>query len=73
MRDIAWLLLFGIVAGGVATIYAAMSLLEMFAYKIPLSWWIFASSAIVVTGVIVTVVILTTHKAANANPVENLN
>ncbi|MFI3332486.1 MAG: FtsX-like permease family protein [Rikenellaceae bacterium] len=73
MRDIVWLVAFGIIAGGAASYYAASALLEMFAYKIPLSWWIFTVSAVVVVAVITAVVILTTRKAANANPVENLN
>ncbi|MFI3279730.1 MAG: FtsX-like permease family protein [Rikenellaceae bacterium] len=72
MRDVVWLLIFGIIAGGGASLYAASALLKMFAYKIPLSWWIFTSSAITVTIVISAVVIFTTHKAAEANPVENL-
>lgn len=73
MRDVVLLLAFGIVAGGAASYFAAGKLLEMFAYKIPLSSWIFASSAIVVVAVIASVVIFTTRKAANANPVENLS
>ncbi len=72
MRDIVWLVGFGIIAGGAASYYAATSLLEMFAYKIPLSWWIFTVSAVVVIAVITAVVLITTRKAANANPVENL-
>ncbi len=72
MRDVVWLLIFGIVAGGGASLYAAGALLKMFAYKIPLSWWIFTVSGVVVTAVIVAVVVATTHKAAEANPVENL-
>ncbi|MFR9504223.1 MAG: FtsX-like permease family protein [Rikenellaceae bacterium] len=72
MRDVVWILIFGIMAGGAASYYAANSLLEMFAYKIALHWWIFALSAVAVIGVIVAVVIATTHKAADANPVENL-
>ncbi|MFR9555575.1 MAG: FtsX-like permease family protein [Rikenellaceae bacterium] len=73
MRDIVWLLAFGIVAGAATSLFAASKLLEMFAYKIPLSWWIFASSAVVVVAVIAAVILLTTRKAADANPVENLS
>ncbi|MFI3320938.1 MAG: ABC transporter permease [Rikenellaceae bacterium] len=73
MRDVVWLLLFGLLAGGAASLYAANSLLEMFAYKITLSPWIFLLSAVVVTAVIAAVVISTTHRAADANPVDNLN
>ncbi len=73
MRDIIWLVAGGIVAGGAASYYAATTLLEMFAYKIPLSWWIFTASAVVVIAVITAVLLLTTRKAANANPVENLS
>ncbi len=73
MRDIVWLGAFGIVAGGAASYYAATTLLEMFAYKIPLSWWIFTASAVVVIAVITAVLLITTRKAANANPVENLS
>ncbi|MFR9503058.1 MAG: FtsX-like permease family protein [Rikenellaceae bacterium] len=73
MRDVAWLVTAGVVAGGAASLFAAGKLLEMFAYKIPLSWWIFTASAVVVITVITTVLLITTRKAANANPVENLS
>ncbi len=72
LQDLNWLLLFGLMAGGIATFFAANKLLEMFAYKIPLSWWIFATSAIAITIIILFIVATTTHKAAEANPVENL-
>ncbi len=73
MRDIVWLLAGGVIAGGAASYYAATALLEMFAYKIPLSWWIFTASAVVVVAVITAVLLITTRKAANANPVDNLS
>lgn len=69
---VRYLLLFGLVAGGAITYYVSGYLLEMFAKKIALSWWIFALSALIVIVAITATILLTTRKAANANPTENL-
>ena len=46
--------------------------LEGFAYRVPLSWWVFAASVAVVAVVVVGVVSLLTWKAARRNPIESL-
>ncbi len=53
--------------------YFAMSVwLENFAYKIDLSWWIFAISGLLALGISVITVSWQSWKAANRNPVEAL-
>ena len=71
-RDfIKWVLL----AFGIATPiawYAMHKWLENFAYKIGLSWWIFALAGFTVLGIAVLTVSWQSWKAANRNPVEAL-
>lgn len=61
------------VAAGVAISFViANRWLEQFSQKIPLHWGLFVASALITLLIIIAVVILTSYKAANANPVENL-
>jgi putative ABC transport system permease protein len=46
--------------------------LENFAYKTPISWWIFALAGCITLGIVFLTVSWLTYKAANRNPVESL-
>ncbi|HBG41429.1 MAG TPA: hypothetical protein DDW85_08440 [Porphyromonadaceae bacterium] len=52
--------------------YAMSRWFENFPYKIPLSWWVFAVSAVAVLLLTLISVSYMTWKAARANPVESL-
>lgn len=61
-----------VVIGGAISYMVANKWLEQFSQKISLSWWIFALCALLTAAIVIAVVAITTHKAANTNPVENL-
>ena len=46
--------------------------LSTFTYRIPLYWWIFALTYVLMLGVSITIVSLSCLKAVRANPVEGL-
>jgi putative ABC transport system permease protein len=48
------------------------SWLDSFAYKTPLSWWIFGLSGIIALGIAILTVGLQTWRAATRNPVDAL-
>jgi putative ABC transport system permease protein len=53
-------------------LYIMNKWIENFAYKTTFSWWIFALTAFVITGIIILTVSLQSWKAASGNPVETL-
>lgn len=63
-----WVALAFIIACPIAY-YAASNWLSNFAYKIELSWWIFALSGIIALFIAILTVSLQAWKAANQNPV----
>jgi len=52
--------------------YAMSKWLESFAYKTPLSWWIFALAGMLALGIALLTVSWQSWKAATRNPVESL-
>jgi putative ABC transport system permease protein len=52
--------------------YAMSKWLESFAYKTPLSWWIFALAGVLALGIALLTVSWQSWKAATRNPVEAL-
>jgi putative ABC transport system permease protein len=46
--------------------------LENFAYRIPLSWWIFGLAGLTAILIVLITVSVQSWKAANSNPVESL-
>lgn len=58
--------------GVIGAYLAGEKWLEQFAEKIPLSFWIFAGSALAVLGIVCVTVILRTYSVANENPVHCL-
>ncbi|MDD4848840.1 MAG: ABC transporter permease [Bacteroidales bacterium] len=61
-----------VVVGCVLAYSVAVRLLELFSERIELSWWIFTIGALVTLVIVAAVVVITTYKGANANPVEVL-
>jgi len=68
---VKWVAVAFIIAAPVAY-YAMNRWLENFAYKISLSWWIFALAGFAVLLIALLTVSLQTYRAANKNPVEAL-
>jgi ABC-type antimicrobial peptide transport system permease subunit len=50
--------------------YFMTKMLQQYAYRIPLSWWIFALAAVAVVALTVLSVGIQAYRAATANPVE---
>ncbi len=55
-----------------AGIFVCNNYLSTFAYHVKLSWWMFAAAAGITLGLVLIAVIAPTFKAANADPVRNL-
>lgn len=72
MNNIVKLASVAVVAGGVIAYFVSDKWLEQFSQKIHLDWWLFVLCAALTIVIVSVVVALTTYKAANANPVENL-
>jgi len=68
---VKWVAVAFIIAAPIAY-YAMNRWLENFAYKISLSWWIFALAGLVALLIALLTVSLQTYRAANKNPVEAL-
>ncbi|MEJ7684800.1 MAG: hypothetical protein WKG06_44540 [Segetibacter sp.] len=52
--------------------WAANKWLESFAYRINISWWMFAIAALIVMAIAIVTISIQTIKAAAANPVKSL-
>jgi len=72
LRNIALIALPSIVVGVVLGWYFSQQLMEQFADRVDLLWWIFALDALVVILIITVVVYLQTYRVALRNPVENI-
>ncbi|MFA6400197.1 MAG: ABC transporter permease [Salinivirgaceae bacterium] len=71
-KDFAkWVVVAFLVASPI-TYYAMSKWLENFAYKISISWWIFALSGIIALGIALLTVSWQSWRAATRNPVESL-
>ncbi len=70
--EFIWLVLIGFLIGAPITWYAMNKWLINFAYHIPLNWWIFAVSGILIIAVALVTVSFQTLKAALVNPVKSL-
>ena len=70
-RFVMWVLLAFVLAVPLSY-YALQKWLENFAYKTPLSWWVFALAGLSTLVFVVSVVTLQSWKTAKRNPVEAL-
>ena len=68
---IKWVVAAFVIATPIAY-YAMNKWLENFAYKISLSWWIFALAGMLALGIALLTVSFQSWKAATRNPVETL-
>ena len=71
-RCIAVIALPSIVIGVALGWYLSTLLMQQFAYKVPLLWYVFAADALAVILIIAAVVFIQTRRVANDNPVEYL-
>lgn len=62
----------GISIGVTLSFWVATRWMEQFTYKINITWWLLTICAISTLLIIAAVVVISTYKAANANPVNNL-
>ena len=66
-----WIVIAFVIAVPIAY-YAMTKWLESFAYKAPLSWWVFALTGVVVVALSVLSISLQSWRAARANPIDYL-
>jgi putative ABC transport system permease protein len=71
-RDFVKLVLIAVIIAIPLGYWATQQWLQTFAYRIPLSWQLFALSAVLVLVIAVLTISLQTIKAARANPVNSL-
>lgn len=62
----------GAIVGSLIAWRVGDKLLEMFAVKVPLTWWLFTLTALAVLAIIMAVSLLLVRRTAHANPAENL-
>ena len=72
LRSIAFIALPSVVIGVALGWYFSGLLMEQFADKLPLLWYVFAADAILVLLIIGIVVYLQTRQVANSNPIDYL-
>jgi putative ABC transport system permease protein len=52
--------------------YAVLRWLENFAYRIPVYWWVFFFSFLLITAITLATVTFQSWRVANANPVDSI-
>ena len=72
LRSIAVIAIPSIIVGVALGCYFSNLLMEQFADKIPLVWYVFAACALFVLLIIATIVLLQTHRVTTSNPVNYL-
>ncbi len=71
-RHLLWVAVPGTVVGCLLAWRVGEAILEMFAVKIELTWWLFTLCAVAVLALVVLVSMLLVRLTAHANPAENL-
>ena len=71
-KDFIKLVLIAMVIATPLSWYAMNNWLEVYAYKVTISWWIFALASIIAVTIAILTVSFHAIKAAVANPVESL-
>jgi len=72
IREFSVLAIPSIVAGELLAILAARRWLQMFQYRLPLDWWMFALTGVLVLAAIYIIEMILTLRIANANPANSL-
>jgi len=73
MKEVLLNALFALIIAIPLAIYFAIDWLNSFAYKVDLSWWIFALTVIIIFALSLLTTGFQTFKAASSNPVKYLN
>ena len=69
--NISWVVIPAVVTGVVGAVWGGMRYLELLETMCePLAWWIFALGAAIVVVIVYTILVVTTWRTANANPVD---
>jgi ABC-type antimicrobial peptide transport system permease subunit len=71
-RDFLTIVVISFVVATPVAAYLMSKWLESFAYKIPLSWWIFAGAGLAALAVAMITISFQAVRSAKANPVESL-
>lgn len=71
-RHLLWVAVPGVVVGCLAAWRVGDMMLEMFAVKVQLTWWLFALCVLALLAVVLLVSVLLVHTTAHANPAKNL-
>ncbi len=71
-KDFVRLVVLAVIIAVPISWWAANKWLESFAYRINISWWIFAVAALIVIAIAIVTISIQTIKAAVANPVKSL-
>jgi len=66
------LLVIGFIIAAPIAYFGVNKWLQMFAYKTPMYWWVFAVTFLTVASLTSAIVTFQSHRAANANPVDSL-
>ena len=72
IRDFSRLAIPAIIVGEIAAVLASREWLQMFEYRLPLDWWMFAVTGVAVLLAIYLVEMMLTLRIANANPKDSL-
>lgn len=72
IREFSVLAIPSIIVGELLAVLAARRWLQMFEYRLPLDWWMFALTGVLVLAAIYIIELLLTVRIANANPAESL-
>ena len=72
LSDVMKLALVAVIIGCVLSYFIKELILNLFLNKVPLGIWIYFIGIVLLFGIVISVVVLSVWKAANANPVESL-
>ena len=69
--NISWVVIPAVVTGVAGAVWGGMKYLEMLETMCePLAWWIFAVGAAVVIAIVFVILVISTWRTANANPID---
>jgi putative ABC transport system permease protein len=71
-RDFVWLVVLAIVVASPVAYYFMHKWLQDFAYRVPISWWIYGIAGMGAIAIALATVSFQAIRAATANPVESL-
>jgi putative ABC transport system permease protein len=71
-RHFMWLVIWANLIAWPLAWYAIHRWLEDYAYRIPMSWWVFVAAAVLAMGIALVTVSILAFRAAVANPVKSL-